>query len=150
MPATETMADALGPIPAYTRSPFVVDVYRASFVVSVVSVGAAALAGVWPCVSLALGAGLAVISFWALERTLAVSYGGVYGRGRWRSLGLAVAKYGVVAAALLLASRVDGLRMGYVAAGLAVVYVGVVVSATLDMIRRNAAAKASAGSGDVV
>lgn len=150
MEPTDTMSDALAPIPAYARSSFVSGVYRASLLVSVVSVCAGAFAGVRASVSLALGAGLALASFWALERTLAVKYGGHHGQGRWLSFGLAIGKYVVVAGALLMATRVDGLRMGYVAAGLAVVYVGVVVSATLDMVRRNAAAKAPAGSGDVV
>ena len=150
MEPTGTTANALAPIPAYTRSSFVSDVCRASLAVSVVGIGVGAVAGLAPSLSLALGAALAISSFWALERTLAVNYGGDHGKGRWRSFALAIAKYGVVAGTLLLATRVDALRMGYVAAGLAVVYVGVVVSATLDMVRRSAAAKAPVGSGDVV
>lgn len=150
METTPKIADAHVTLPAYTRPPFVSSVYRCAACIAVGSAAVAALAGVAASMSLAVGSALAISSFWALERTLAVNYGGSSGKGRWLSFGLAAAKYGVLGVALLVATRLDAFRMGFMATGLVAVYAGVVVTATRDMIRRNAVTGVGGGSGDMV
>jgi len=144
------MAEPRAAIPAYARAAFVVDVYRASFVIGVVAVMLAAIAGLAASVSMLVGVALSVLSFWALERTLAATYGRLSSSVSWGAVGLAVGKYGLVAVVVLAATRVEFVRMGFVAAGLVVVYAAVVVAATRDILRRRAAERMAAGSKDLV
>ncbi len=145
-----TMAEPRAAIPAYVRPTFVVDVYRASFVIGAGAVIAASIAGLAAGVSMAIGVAVSVLSFWALERTLATTYGRPSHRASWGAVGLAVAKYAFIAVALLTATRVEFVSMGLVATGLVVVYAAVVAAATRDMIRRRAADRLAAGSKDLV
>ena len=148
--ASVTTADTPTTIPTYTRSTFVSRVYRSAALIAAGATALAGLAGVGACVSLAAGCGLAISSFWALERTLAMNYGGRLGKGRWSSFALAAAKYALLGATLFVATRVAGFRMGYMATGLVVVYAAVVVTTTRDMIQRGASRGEGVGSGDMV
>ena len=144
------MVEPRGAVPAYERAAFVVAVYRTSLVIGVSAVALAAIAGLAAGGSMLVGVALSVLSFWALERTLAVTYGRLSSSVSWGAVGLAVGKYGIVAVVLLATTRVEFVRMGFVAAGLVVVYAAVVVAATRDMLRRRAAERMAAGAKDLV
>ncbi len=144
------MAERRPAIPAYARQRFIVEVYRTALGLGAATALVAALVSRPAGVSVAAGAAVAVVSFWALERTLAVAYGRSSGTIGWRAVGLAVGKYALIGIALLAASRIEAVSMALLALGLAVVYAAVVVAATRDMIRRRAADRAAAGTKDVV
>ncbi|MDA1193190.1 MAG: hypothetical protein O3A46_16060 [Candidatus Poribacteria bacterium] len=128
--------DDTNPIPPYKRSRFVRAVYLVGAAWTVVGSGACLFVGIAASVSFLLGSGVALASFWLLERMLARIYD--KGGNRGAIFLLILLKYVGIGAVLTVCMKSDAVRVGYFSAGLLAIYVSVVALLVVRMTSRRA------------
>lgn len=124
------------PIPPYVRGELVRSVYRSSLVLTVGATLALLFVGVSAAISFLMGCSIALLFFWALERTLQWVYTSRRKRRRAGAIFLTLGKYVVLGILLYQFVRWNWIRIGYFSFGICILYFGVVAQSVLRLCFR--------------